>query len=675
MSLVAQHQTSPAAGESLNSSASSTSNAGTASLKSRSPFFNTLREDVMSRSSDPVTARIQSMPQHLSSSGHYSTAGNQAQLLHAQQHVNLLNRSDSELSSRGVVSLQPNSAASSSNTSMTSSGVPSYDSMTLDPLVAGASPQPAMRHKPPHSIAGDPGVNRVNANHPGYVVESQIPTSHTAPITGPRLEGQGHHYPQPSQYQQRQQPDSISPAYSGSGGNWRPNDRVVPAEVHYTTQPTSYGVLGNTTQGGHQAQYYSNYHRAGGQGAATEGVAGYYHTQQPLSQQPLTHTHPQPQYNQYGHTSTYHPHSTHYSFGSSASSYSGSNYDYDYEGYTHCNVPYTPLSGSKSGVPPSAQSYNGPHNGYAPSSIPYHPLSNASSLSSAELSWQEYNQTSGYPAPIGLVSSPPQGQSVAIGQQAIKQPNSHLGAQYTPTNAAPNGFQSHQVPGGPHSMYPHNQQQQYSQQQPNLPRIQYNSASISSKAKSSEPPQLPCQHRPVTNAGPNAGELSKSQYSSGGASAEDLLVPPLEKMELKPHAHDELPKSGQSGDRQHQTPIAELHTPQPSTLSSDDDNQSTYTSFLSESLNREEDLDENAPLVKVPSVEILEQPRDCEIARNGRIELLCKAQLINSELEEQPTYLWYKDDEPLVGEIGSELIVEGVGGGGGREVSLSRVTP
>lgn len=69
------------------------------------------------------------------------------------------------------------------------------------------------------------------------------------------------------------------------------------------------------------------------------------------------------------------------------------------------------------------------------------------------------------------------------------------------------------------------------------------------------------------------------------------------------------------------------------------------------------DSSERTPVASAP-VEILEQPRDCEVDCNGQAEFSCKARLGLSDGE--PHYLWYKDGEPLVGEISSRCVVEGV---------------
>ena len=88
-------------------------------------------------------------------------------------------------------------------------------------------------------------------------------------------------------------------------------------------------------------------------------------------------------------------------------------------------------------------------------------------------------------------------------------------------------------------------------------------------------------------------------------------------------------------------------------------------SFLSGKLSREQyddDDDDKTHILREPSIEITEHPQDCEVAINGRVELKCKARLFNSKMEE-PDYLWYKDGEPLIGQISSECVLEEVGEG------------
>ena len=63
------------------------------------------------------------------------------------------------------------------------------------------------------------------------------------------------------------------------------------------------------------------------------------------------------------------------------------------------------------------------------------------------------------------------------------------------------------------------------------------------------------------------------------------------------------------------------------------------------------------------SIAILKHPQDCEVAISSHVELKCKARLLNSKIEE-PDYLWYKDGEPLIGEISSECVLEEAGEGG-----------
>ena len=64
---------------------------------------------------------------------------------------------------------------------------------------------------------------------------------------------------------------------------------------------------------------------------------------------------------------------------------------------------------------------------------------------------------------------------------------------------------------------------------------------------------------------------------------------------------------------------------------------------------------------KTTPIKIVVEPHDCEVLPNERASFVCKARItISQEFEEEPTYLWYKDEQPLVGEVNSEYIVEKV---------------
>ena len=66
-------------------------------------------------------------------------------------------------------------------------------------------------------------------------------------------------------------------------------------------------------------------------------------------------------------------------------------------------------------------------------------------------------------------------------------------------------------------------------------------------------------------------------------------------------------------------------------------------------------------------IHITEHPKDLEVFPNERAVLRCTARIISgnsqnrekeAELGEEPNLLWYKDAEPLIGEIDSEYVVE-----------------
>ena len=60
-------------------------------------------------------------------------------------------------------------------------------------------------------------------------------------------------------------------------------------------------------------------------------------------------------------------------------------------------------------------------------------------------------------------------------------------------------------------------------------------------------------------------------------------------------------------------------------------------------------------------IKIIVEPHDCEVSPNERASFVCKARItISQDFEEEPTYLWYKDEQPLVGEVNSEYLIEKV---------------
>jgi len=54
-------------------------------------------------------------------------------------------------------------------------------------------------------------------------------------------------------------------------------------------------------------------------------------------------------------------------------------------------------------------------------------------------------------------------------------------------------------------------------------------------------------------------------------------------------------------------------------------------------------------------INVTVEPHDCEVFSNERAEFLCKACVTGSQ--DEPTFLWYKDEQPLVGEVSNEFVV------------------
>ena len=64
---------------------------------------------------------------------------------------------------------------------------------------------------------------------------------------------------------------------------------------------------------------------------------------------------------------------------------------------------------------------------------------------------------------------------------------------------------------------------------------------------------------------------------------------------------------------------------------------------------------------KLNPIKIVLEPDDCDVLPNEKASFLCKAQITTSQgFQEEPTYLWYKDEQPLVGEVNNEYVVENV---------------
>lgn len=57
-------------------------------------------------------------------------------------------------------------------------------------------------------------------------------------------------------------------------------------------------------------------------------------------------------------------------------------------------------------------------------------------------------------------------------------------------------------------------------------------------------------------------------------------------------------------------------------------------------------------------IEIFSHPQDVTVSLNGRLVLVCEARILSSR--ERPLYQWYKDEEPLIGEVGSTFKKDGI---------------
>lgn len=65
-----------------------------------------------------------------------------------------------------------------------------------------------------------------------------------------------------------------------------------------------------------------------------------------------------------------------------------------------------------------------------------------------------------------------------------------------------------------------------------------------------------------------------------------------------------------------------------------------------------------APTNGIPYIDIISHPEDATISCNGQLVLMCEARLLYCH--DCPVYQWYKDEEPLIGEVESVLVKEGV---------------
>ena len=55
-------------------------------------------------------------------------------------------------------------------------------------------------------------------------------------------------------------------------------------------------------------------------------------------------------------------------------------------------------------------------------------------------------------------------------------------------------------------------------------------------------------------------------------------------------------------------------------------------------------------------LQITREPEDCEVLPNAKVEFVCEAHIIGSD--EEPSFQWYKGNDPLVGEINNQYIIE-----------------
>lgn len=605
----------PGAGSTVGSS-------GDVALTARSPFFSSLGEMNTTRSRSVNSDQVQSLPPQLNPSDHYSPVP------HARLHVGQRGGDNDSMLSRGVYSQQPGShkSSGSSSSSLSYSGCGSWNGAPVDPATNPSSAWPAYSLQLSGCNMGHPvisGADNKLVGGSGYALDGNHPA-------GSGVQGQGYYYPQQSQYQTHY--SGVSPVYNG-GANWRPNDTVLHPGVQYQpqhvqalpqhltqTQPPGYGAHMSLPYGHTQVPasgHSLNHHHSGGQGAAMGGVAdnyyaqpshGYFEYASPsYSQQRGSN----PTYAQ----SSYHPHHPPSSFSSNSlgssvasdpkpSNYNVSNYHFEY-GHSPSNVPYAPLPShaSTSGNSSSLPSYM-PES----TSIPYHPLSAYTSVSSSP----------------SLSNAPQNAYAHESNPQVFAQPD---------------------LPQG---------QPMYGQHK--LLQAQFASAlavtAAQTRATASSLLETEDEHNhPVSLA----SSREKHRFDE---SDKELLLESLEKMRIK-STEDLYP----GNPIEYPAPGTKLHCSQMSAspYPHDDDNESTCTSFLSGDLSAEH-FEDKTHILPDSSIEILGHPQDSEVALNGRIELKCKARLLNSKVEE-PDYLWYKDGEPLIGEISSECVLEGVGEG------------
>ena len=293
---------------------------------------------------------------------------------------------------------------------------------------------------------------------------------------------------------------------------------------------------------------------------------------------------------------------------------------------------YTPFSsssyGSDVGNHQIASSNNPASNyghGYGYSNIPYAPLSSHTAGPSDSSSSLQSPGRYAPATPYHRLCSYTSGSGSSLPPQSNTPQNGYLHAPYhaevvaRPESPTPQGQPMHDL---------------------HFPSSQYSSSTSSTTHTPTS--SLEAEQHLLTNSRPH-------QFDEGN---KNVLVESLEKMQLKSHRRSENAS----------TELANSQLPSSCTTHNAND-ENTCTSFLSGELSREHyDDDDKTHILREPSIEIVEHPQDCEVAINGRIELKCKARLLNSKIEE-PDYLWYKDGEPLIGEISSECVLEEAGEG------------
>ena len=609
-------------------------------LKSRSPFKNSLSERDVKKAWPVNPPPPQSLPPQFNSSDRYPPPAVSA--LRPSQQGRPAHCEDSILS-RGAYSLQPGSHDSSGTSGSSMSSVRSYEwtnSSSLPPANPSWNPVPGYHTNPgsmyqPRLSAGDSRVGDGSR----YPSSGQLP-SHAGPITAPGVQGQGYYRPQPQYYPHY---GSASATYN-SGTNWNPNEGAHPVhqyqmqapsqQVAPTQPPLSYAPHATPVTHGQSPYVPTANQQTRGENAAVRSYPDGYYAPPSHGLSGYTTSTYSPQYGSsaaYTPASYRPPHpssSSSFSTGSFPSSvatnssyvYDGSNYSYEY-GYTPANVPYAPLpshgSALSNGSLPHPQS-NPSQNGYAPSSIPYYPLS---------------THTSGISSPPHS-STPPSGS----GQHSNPAPR---------TQGAPSG-----QPLRSNHLTMHEQRHQ-------------------------QPSHVPTAHVPTgrsrTPSPPLEKEIEYSEpfsFASTTASGdvyrsavggEESLVKSLDTMHLKSKPQSEISSSANPG--QYQARV-NAHISQTSHRASNhkkvDDDDDVKMPLLSGLLSSQH-FDDKTHFLSSSSIEIVEQPKDCEVALNGRAEFTCKARLLDSAGEEELDYLWYKDGEPLIGEISRECVVEAVG--------------